>query len=433
DNDLFEIIPNNNTVKNVTTTSNSVNIASNVQKNLVLDFPLPLDPFFHKKPLITSQYFVVSVKEANKPIPSQQLLTFIPEDTISNQILTPAQKAKFSMLVAEWIVSDTLPFSVVSSQSFATMIRYLNANIDLPSRDVIKSIIQKAFTVMQRDIQLLFEQISSKISITLDIWTSRANVPFICITAHWIDNNWNLKNILLDICMLPHPHTGEEINAKLCSVFAAFNITNKILCATTDGGTNMVLAMRLLKDSLILKNCNFNFQPRRCLAHILNLIVTTRLSPIKPSIEKVRNFVNIISSLSSITQDFKELGQMVGEGESTRKISQDVSNYWNSTYLILSAYVTMPTTISAIIRRNKNLEKFKLTPQDKTNLQVTTQFLKPFYKTTNVLSGSTYTTLVPLNLTYTEQIAQKRRKASTFTNKPDELTQYLNEAVLSMN
>ncbi|CAG8747825.1 9708_t:CDS:2, partial [Dentiscutata heterogama] len=156
-----------------------------------------------------------------------------------------------------------------------------------------------------------------------------------------------------------------------------FNISDKILCATTDGGANMVLAMRLLKDKLILKNYNFHFQPCYCLAHILNLIVTTGLLPIKLSIEK----------------DFKELGKMVGEGESTRKILQNVSTHWNSTYLILLAYVTMPTTISAIIRRNKNLEKFKLTSQDETNLQVTTQFLKPFYETTNVLSDSTYTTL----------------------------------------
>ncbi|CAG8605177.1 7821_t:CDS:1 [Dentiscutata heterogama] len=193
--------------------------------------------------------------------------------------------------------------------------------------------------------------------------------------------------------MLPHPHTGKEINAKLCFVFAAFNISDKILCATTDGGANVVLAMRLLKDKLILKNYNFHFQPCRCLAHILNLIITTGLSPIKSSIEKVRNFVNVISSSLSITQDFKELGQTVGEGELTRKIPQDVSTHWNSTYLMLSAYVTMPMTISAIIRRNKNLEKFKLTPQDETNLQVTTQFLKLFYETTNVLSGSTYTTL----------------------------------------
>ncbi|CAG8734790.1 17243_t:CDS:2 [Gigaspora margarita] len=153
------------------------------------------------------------------------------------------------------------------------------------------------------------------------------------------NSNWNLKKILLDICMLPYPHTGEEIDAKLHSVFAAFNITDKILCATTD---------------------------------------------------RVRNFVNVISSSSSITQDFKELGQSVGEGEATHKIPQDVSTCWNSTYLMLSTYITMPIMISATIRRNKNLDKFKLTPQEEINLQATVQFLKPFYETTNVLSGSMY-------------------------------------------
>ncbi|CAG8556274.1 7802_t:CDS:2, partial [Dentiscutata heterogama] len=153
------------------------------------------------------------------------------------------------------------------------------------------------------------------------------------------------------------------IDAKLCSVFAAFNISDKILCTTTNRDANVVLAMRLLKDKLILKNYNFHFQPHRCLAHILNLIVTTGLLPIKSSIEKVCNFVNVISSSSSITQDFKELGQTVGEGESTCKIPQNVSTCWNIAVL------------------------------HETNLQVTTQFLKPFYETTNVLSGSTYTTL----------------------------------------
>ncbi|CAG8757451.1 27438_t:CDS:2, partial [Gigaspora margarita] len=311
DNNLFEIIPNNNMVKNVTTTSNSANIASNVSvsKKSSTRLPSSVKPFFSQK-------------------------------TIDNKsVLCSICKSKFSITTATGNLHKYLDFRHPGWEA--------NKPIpNLPSHDVIKSIIQKAFT-----------------------------------------------NILLDIGMLSHLHTGKEINAKLCSVFVAFNITNKILCATTEGGANMVLAMQLLKNSLILKNCNFNFQPRRCLAHILNLIVTTGLSPIKPSIEKVCNFVNIISSSLSITQDFKELGQTVGEGKSTRKIPQDVSTRWNSTYLMLSAYVTMSTMISAIIRRNKNLEKFKLTPQDETNLQVTTQFLKPFYETTNVLSGSTYTTL----------------------------------------
>ncbi|CAG8534554.1 256_t:CDS:2, partial [Dentiscutata heterogama] len=87
-------------------------------------------------------------------------------------------------------------------------------------------------------------------------------------------------------------------------------------------------------------------------------------------VKKIRNFVNVISSSSSITQDFKELEQSVGE-----------------------AYITMHTTIVAVIRYNKNLTKFKLTPQEETNLQVTTQFLKLFYETTNIPSSSNYITL----------------------------------------
>ncbi|CAG8823562.1 1855_t:CDS:2, partial [Gigaspora margarita] len=147
---------------------------------------------------------------------------------------------------------------------------------------------------------------------------------------HWIDNEWKLKKILLDICMHPHPYTGQEINTQLCSVFATFNITNKILCATTDSGSNMEL---------------------------------------------------------------KEIGQLVDEGEATRKIPQDGSTRWNSMYLMLAVYITMSTMIAALIRCNNNLKKYKLTPQEESDLQAVTQFLKPFYETTNVLSGSTYTTL----------------------------------------
>ncbi|CAG8834013.1 32410_t:CDS:2 [Gigaspora margarita] len=291
--------------------------------------------------------------------------------------------------MAESVVTTSNSVNITSDVSIVLKKTY----IELPSCNVIKSIVQKAFAIIQKDIKSLFEQISSKISIILDIWTFCTNVLFICITVHWIDSNWRLKKILLNICMLLHSHTGDKIDAKLHSVFVAFNLTDKVLCATTNRGSNMILAMRLLKNNLVLQNYNFYFQSRRCLAHVLNLVITNGLSLIKSSIEKVHNFVNIVLSSSSLTQDFKELRQSVSEGETTRKIPQDVSTHWNSTYFMLSTYITMPITISAIIRRNKKLEKFKLTLQKKTNLQAAAQFLKPFYETSNVLSGSTYTTL----------------------------------------
>ncbi|CAG8778715.1 15599_t:CDS:1, partial [Cetraspora pellucida] len=43
------------------------------------------------------------------------------------------------------------------------------------------------------------------------------------------------------------------------------------------------------------------------------------------------------------------------------------------------------------------------------------------------------TNLETLNLTYTEQIAQKKRKTNELSNRTDEFSQYLFEAVLPMN
>ncbi|CAG8833262.1 7140_t:CDS:2, partial [Gigaspora margarita] len=62
--------------------------------------------------------------------------------------------------------------------------------------------------------------------------------------------------------------------------------------------------------------------------------------------------------------ELKEIRQLVGEGEAT-----------------------------PLIRYNNNLNKYKLILQEESDLQAITQFLNPFYETTNVLFGSIYMTL----------------------------------------
>ncbi|CAG8852310.1 29701_t:CDS:1, partial [Racocetra persica] len=104
------------------------------------------------------------------------------------------------------------------------------------------------------------------------------------------------------------------------------------------------------------------------------------MTPIKTSIEKVRRFVKAITSSSTIIQDFKEIRQLVNEGEVVHKIPQDVSTRWNSTYFILSVYTSIPTTIAAVIRHHNNLAYYKLISQEDSDLQVVTRFLQPFYE-----------------------------------------------------
>ncbi|CAG8849194.1 7820_t:CDS:1, partial [Racocetra persica] len=97
-----------------------------------------------------------------------------------------------------------------------------------------------------------------------------------------------------------------------------------------------------------------------------------------------------ITLSSTIAQDFKEIGQSVGEDEVVRKIPQDISTRWNSTYLMLTVYTSMPMTIAAVMKRHSNLAYYRLSQEEDSDLQAITRFLQPFYEITNILSGSTY-------------------------------------------
>src|ERR1041385_1187733 len=49
------------------------------------------------------------------------------------------------------------------------------------------------------------------ISFTLDAWTSPNCIAFLGITAHWISENWQLNEILIDFHKLCNAHSGENL------------------------------------------------------------------------------------------------------------------------------------------------------------------------------------------------------------------------------
>jgi len=55
------------------------------------------------------------------------------------------------------------------------------------------------------------QYISNHLFFIFDIWTSSNMLSFLNITAHWITRDWELKEILLDFCILYRLHSGENL------------------------------------------------------------------------------------------------------------------------------------------------------------------------------------------------------------------------------
>jgi hypothetical protein len=74
----------------------------------------------------------------------------------------------------------------------------------------------------------------SKISLTIDLWTSSNNKAFVSTTAHFIDNDWVLKEVLIDFGVLSGRHDGANIADGVYSVLREYEITYKVCTCYID-------------------------------------------------------------------------------------------------------------------------------------------------------------------------------------------------------
>ncbi|XP_028099910.1 zinc finger BED domain-containing protein DAYSLEEPER-like [Camellia sinensis] len=56
------------------------------------------------------------------------------------------------------------------------------------------------------------DELSSKITLTTDIWTSdHQNFAYTCLTAHYVTNDWELKKKILAYRRIDYPHDGDHL------------------------------------------------------------------------------------------------------------------------------------------------------------------------------------------------------------------------------
>ena len=171
------------------------------------------------------------------------------------------------------------PFTTSSSKTFQNFVRTLDPTYKIPSRQTTKKIVMKNYDLERNSVSQMLKSNQGMISLTADLWTSGGMDGFCGISAHFINQDWQLQHIVLDIVPVLPPHTGEAIKETLLETIIELDIAEKILAITTDNGPNMVRAIKLLKIDMADK-FNQDVFHIRCAAHVINLAVQKGLENI---------------------------------------------------------------------------------------------------------------------------------------------------------
>ncbi|KAJ6639597.1 putative AC transposase [Pseudolycoriella hygida] len=155
------------------------------------------------------------------------------DEAVQNMSTTRKKKGKTSYVfsqesyreaLVDWIILSDQPFCECGVQSFLKMVDSLNPEAITISKETVKRDIIKKFAKQVELIKLRLKKVSSKLSFTLDAWTSKNVLPFLAIRTHWINDNWEYETVLLDFWFIKGKHSGLNISKIFLRCLSRFNI-----------------------------------------------------------------------------------------------------------------------------------------------------------------------------------------------------------------
>ena len=101
-----------------------------------------------------------------------------------------------------------LPLSIVDYEGFRRFVSSLNPVFRMISRRTISVDCLKAFEEQKTVLQDVLKSNKSRVSLTMDMWTSNQTIGYICITCHFLDDDWKIHKRIVKFAFMKTPHTG---------------------------------------------------------------------------------------------------------------------------------------------------------------------------------------------------------------------------------
>lgn len=155
------------------------------------------------------------------------------------------------MDIAIYFVTGNLPFNHIETKAFRRFMKARDPKVTVRSRS---SLVKTTIPLLQRNLveakDKLLEEHLPKIpgaAFTSDIWSSRGQNSYVSLTMHFIDNKWELHNLVMGCRHLEDPnHTADVIREKVDSLLEEIPLpADATVTFTTDGASSMVKAMRV--------------------------------------------------------------------------------------------------------------------------------------------------------------------------------------------
>ncbi|KAI9187190.1 hypothetical protein LWI28_025323 [Acer negundo] len=276
--------------------------------------------------------------------------------------------------LAHMIILHGYPLTMVDHVGFKVFVKNLQPMFEVVPNSVMENSCMEIYEKEKQKMNDMLSKLHSRINLAVEIWSSAEKVEYLCLTAHYIDENWRLQKKILNFVTLDSSHTEDMLPEVIIRCLMDWNVDN---------------ALEALRE------------------------VT----------QKIRGSIRYVKS-SQVTQGkFAEISQQV-EINSQRSLVLDCPIRWNSTYAMLETALEYRNVFN-VLQENDSEYFSALTDIEWEWASSITGYLKLFVEITNVFSGNR----CPTANIYFAEICDVHIQLIDWCKSPDE---FLSSTALKM-
>jgi uncharacterized Zn-finger protein len=196
------------------------------------------------------------------------------------------QSQEFRQELLRWLVTSNIPFNAINNLHCQKLFQLLCWHV--PHRTTIWRSLDNEYQEMVQSVKNYLKYINY-IALTTDAtFVTSRQVPYICVTAHFIEGDWNLRECVLAMKEVPQSQTFDVIVKLIRDVINDFNLTEKIVSITTDEGGNFLKAVdHLINEKVVVNHV-------RCVCHRQSICLkspSVKTSSLKSAVTRAQTLV----------------------------------------------------------------------------------------------------------------------------------------------
>ena len=141
------------------------------------------------------------------------------------------------------VIMHEYPFNIVEHDYFVDFISSLRPSFIFKSRVTGRKDIMDIYETEKDKLYAYLKTVKCRFSATMDMWTSCQNKGYMCVTLHWIDDEWRIQKRIVGFFHVEGRHTGHKLSESFTETMVKWFVEQRLFALTLDNASNNFVAV----------------------------------------------------------------------------------------------------------------------------------------------------------------------------------------------